>query len=170
MLLVLAVLFAAAAPVVGKAPPHQPTEVEGVTVMPLTPMPKLVSSSPANGEAVAPGALIVRLTFDQKMSPTTFDVAPAADADAPDCLKTPRLLDDEKTFVLLCTTRAGRPYGLTLNGKGTGGFANRYERRADAASISFTTTRDDPVRNLGEAMKVAKLTGLEVPIAVSPEQ
>ena len=54
---------------------------------------------PAVGAAVTPGVLILKLTFDQRMTAGGFDVAPAAGAEAPDCLKTPRLLDDGKTFV-----------------------------------------------------------------------
>ena len=37
-----------------------------------------------------------------------FDIAPAPGAEAPDCLKTPRLLDDGRTYVLLCTARSAR--------------------------------------------------------------
>lgn len=168
MLLVLAALLAAAGSP-AKDPPRPPTEVEGITVMPPTPAPKLVASFPAQGEAVAPGAIVLRLTFDQKMLPAAFDVVtPAADAGL-DCVKRPRLLNDDKTFVLLCTARAGRTYSVSLNGAAaSGGFANLGEHRADPVKLTFSTTRDEPIRNLAEAMKVAKLTGLDVPVAESP--
>jgi 3-hydroxyisobutyrate dehydrogenase-like beta-hydroxyacid dehydrogenase len=83
-------------------------------------------------------------------------------------VKRPRLLNDDKTFVLLCTARAGRTYTVSLNSAATGGFANLGEHRADPVVLTFSTTRDEPIRNLAEAMKVAKLTGLDVPVAESP--
>ncbi len=171
MLLAIAALLAAAPFAGGGAPsrdpPRPPTEVEGITVMPPTPAPKLAASFPAQGEAVAPGALVLRLTFDQKMAPNAFDVVPTV-ADGLDCVKRPRLLNDDKTFVLLCTARAGRTYSVSLNSGPAGGFANLGEHRADPVVLSFSTTRDEPIRNLAEAMKVAKLTGLDVPVAESP--
>jgi len=164
MLLAIVALLAAAP----KDPPRPPTEVEGITVMPPTPAPKLAASFPANGEAVAPGALVLRLTFDQKMLPNAFDVIPTGAAEGLDCVKRPRLLNDDKTFVLLCTARAGRTYTVSLNSAATGGFANLGEHRADPVVLTFSTTRDEPIRNLAEAMKVAKLGGLDVPVAESP--
>ena len=166
MLLAIVALLAAGP---AKDPPRPPTEVEGITVMPPTPAPKLAASFPADGEAVAPGALVLRLTFDQKMLPNAFDVVPGAAAEGLDCVKRPRLLNDDKTFVLLCTARAGRTYTVALNNSAaTGGFANLGEHRADPVVLTFSTTHDEPVRNLAEAMKVAKLTGLDVPVAESP--
>jgi hypothetical protein len=170
--MLLATLALLAAPFAGAAappkdPPRPPTEVEGVTVMPLTAAPKLATSFPAQGEAVAPGAIVLRLTFDQKMLPNAYDVVPTA-ADGLDCVKRPRLLNDDRTFVLLCTARAGRTYSVSLNSGPSGGFANEAEHRAEPVVLSFSTTRDEPIRNLAEAMKVAKLTGLDVPVAESP--
>jgi hypothetical protein len=170
MLLAIVALLAATPAGHGppKDPPRPPTEVEGITVMPPTPAPKLVASFPAEGEAVAPGALVLRLTFDQRMLPNAFDVVPTL-SDGLDCVKRPRLLNDDKTFVLLCTARAGRTYSVSLNGAAaSGGFANLGEHRADPVKLTFSTTRDEPIRNLAEAMKVAKLTGLDVPVAESP--
>jgi hypothetical protein len=162
----LLALLLAAAPTT--EPPRPPTEVAPVTVYPATPPPKVVASFPAEGGSVAPGVLVLKLTFDQRMLRTGFDVGPVAGAETPQCLKTPRLLDDGRTFVLLCTVRAGRSYALSLNGGTAAGFANVAERRATTASLSFTTTTGEPVRSLDEAMKLESLTGLEVPVQESP--
>jgi hypothetical protein len=129
----------------------------------------VVATFPAAGQAVAAGVLILTVTFDQEMSPDHFDVAAAAGGEAPRCLKTPRLLDDGKTFALLCTTRPGAAYALAFNAQATGGFANVGEQRAEPAALAFTTTKDsDGPRNIDEAMKAAKLTKFQVPIQETP--
>ena len=96
-----------------QAQPTPPAkEVSPVTIYPLRERPKVVATFPAAGQAVSPGVLILTVTFNQEMSPDRFDVAAAAGGEAPKCLKTPRLLDDSKTFGLLCTTRPGAAYAL----------------------------------------------------------
>ena len=184
MLLAALALLAAAPPKATTVPtPQGPvTEVAPMTVYPPSPQPKLVASYPAEGGAVTPGIVVLKLTFDQKMLRTGFDIAPAAGsgalasnsatppaaAEPPLCVKTPRLLDDGKTFVLLCTLRAGRTYAFAINGGPAGGFANISEHRAGPGSLTFTTTRDDPVRSLDEAMKLDGLGALDVPVQESP--
>ncbi|MBI1197089.1 MAG: hypothetical protein GC203_04425 [Phenylobacterium sp.] len=153
-------------------PPAQPHEVQGVVVAPVTEPPRLVGSFPAAGQAVAPGVLVLKLTFDQKMLETGFDLAPAAGGDAPDCLKTPRLLNDAKTFVLLCTTKPGHSYSIALNAAPAPdrGFANIGHTRAAPATLAFTTTSADPVRKLEDAMKTASLDPrMDNPIETAPE-
>lgn len=145
-------------------PPLPPHEVAAVTVMPVTQPPKLVASYPAEGQAVAPGVLILKLTFDQKMIAAGFDVGAAEGAEAPDCVKTPRLLNDGKSFVLLCRGLSGRSYSVAINAQTDGGFRNLAEKRAAPVTLRFTTTTGEPVRSLSEAMRVQNLSELEVPV------
>jgi hypothetical protein len=166
LLAAIALLAASAAP--PPAAPREPTEVAPVTVYPPTLPPKVVSSYPADGGSVSPGVLVLKLTFDQRMLKTGFDLAPVAGAEPPPCLKTPRLLDDGRTFVLLCTLLPGRSYALALNSAGAGGFTNVAERRATTHALAFTTTAGEPVRSLEEAMKLESLTNLDVPVQESP--
>jgi hypothetical protein len=149
-------------------PPQPPHEVAGVIVMPVTKPPKLVASYPAEGQAVTPGVLILKLTFDQRMTATGFDVGAAPGAQAPDCVKTPRLLNDEKTFVLLCTAQSAQSYTLAFNAQPEGGFQNLAEKRAAPVMLSFTTTNAEPIRSLSQAMRAQKLSDLEVPVQDSP--
>lgn len=159
-------MFAVPAP-----PPLPPHEVAGVTVMPPGDPPKLVASYPAEGQAVAPGVLILKLTFDQRMVATGFDIGPAAGAEAPECVKTPRLLNDGKSFVLLCTGLPERRYSLAFNARAEGGgFQNLGETPARPVMLNFTTTNADPIRNLGAAMKVQNLSNLEIPVQESPRR
>src|SRR5258705_1255288 len=89
-------------PAPAPAPPIK--EVSPVTVFPATVAPKIVLSFPAAGQALSAGVTVLTVTFDQPMLKTGFDFGAAAGGEAPNCLKTPRLLNDNKTFVLLCTT------------------------------------------------------------------
>jgi hypothetical protein len=157
---------------VAPPPPSPPHEVAEVNVRPLTPPPVLVASYPAEGETTAPGVLILKLTFDQRMTATGFDITTATGAEAPPCVKTPRLLNDGKTFVLLCTVLPGRSYDLAFNARpdAEGGFQNLSERRAKPVTLSFKTTVGEPVRNLDEAMRRQNLTRLDVPIQESPRR
>jgi hypothetical protein len=157
----------AAAPPVASTP--SATEVSPVTVFPKTESPQVVATFPAAGQALSPGVLILTVTFDQKMLQTGFDFAPAAGGEMPDCLKTPRLLDDGKTFVLLCTTLPGKAYALSFNAAPQGGFANVAEHRAQGASLAFTTTTaGDGARTIQDALKAAKLQNVDIPIQDTP--
>lgn len=166
--LLLAAL-AAAEPPTRPAPPAPPHEVQGVTVSPVTAPPRLTESFPAEGQAIAPGVLVLKLTFDQKMLAGGFDITAAPNGEAPACLKAPRLLNDGKSFVLLCTTAPGKSYALALNAGAQEGFANVGRTRAAPATLTFSTTTGDPVRKLDEAMKVANLDPrLDIPIETAP--
>jgi hypothetical protein len=150
-------------------PALPPKMVAPVIIYPKTDPPKVVSSYPAAGATIAPGVLVVRITFDQPMAEDEFEFGAAADGPAPKCLKTPRRLNDEKSFVLLCTIAPNSHYALALNGgagegKATGGFANLGGARAAAATLAFATNGAEGPQSVAEAMKAAKLTELDMPI------
>jgi hypothetical protein len=89
-------------------------------------------------------------------------------AKMPKCLKTPRLLNDEKTFVLLCTTAPQSAYALAFNAAPREGFANIGGTHAAPAQLAFSTDTQDGPRDLDSALKIAKLTAADVPIATQP--
>jgi hypothetical protein len=160
----LAISPAAAAPAAGAVtPPQPPATVSSLTIYPKTDPPKIVSSFPAQGQTLAPGVTVIRITFDQPMRPD-FDISAAPGGVMPDCLKTPRLLNDGKSFVLLCTTAPKTAYTVAINAHGKAGFETPGQVRAAPAALSFATNNDDGPRNLAEAMKVAKLGDLDSPI------
>lgn len=141
-----------------------------MTVYPVTAPPKIVRSFPAAGQAVAAGVTVLAVTFDQPMLKTGFDLGAAPGGEAPSCLKTPRLLDDNKTFVLLCTTDPKKTYAIAINAKPRGGFANVAENRAEPATLKFSTTDADGPRDIHAAMKAANLRDLDMPIQRSPDR
>ena len=161
-----------------KPPGETPNAVSSVTIMPPTQKPKVVATWPAADQAVAPGVLVLKVTFDQPMTPRDFAYGLGAGADALQCLKTPRLLNDTKTFVLLCTTLPGKTYAITLNGVAGGasqnsvaqaGFSNLAENRAEPSALTFTTQTGEPVTKLRDAIKAAGLGDLDVPVEEAPQ-
>lgn len=170
-------LCVTAGPVLAQAakPPETPTPVSPVTVMPPTEKPKVVATWPENGQAVAPGVLVLKVAFDQQMTPRDFayDLGGSGSGagDRLDCLKTPRLLNDNKTFVLLCTTLPGKTYAVALNPGAAGGpaFSNLAENRAEPSTLTFTTGAGEPVTKLRDAIKAAGLGGLDMPVEEAPE-
>ena len=149
-----------------------PTPVSPVTVMPPTQKPKVVATWPASGETIAPGVLVLKVAFDQQMTPRDFAYGLGAGGDRLDCLKTPRLLNDDKTFVLLCTTLPGKTYAVALNPDAPGGpaFSNLAENRAEPSTLSFTTGTGEPVTKLRDAIKAAGLGNLDMPVEEAPEE
>jgi hypothetical protein len=57
-------------------PGEEPNAVSPVLILPPTLPPKLVSTYPAEGATVAPGVLILKVAFDQQMSPSAWNYAP----------------------------------------------------------------------------------------------
>ena len=153
-----------------KPPADPPNAVSPVTIMPPTQKPKVVSTWPAAREAISPGVLVLKVTFDQQMAPRDFAYGLGAGADTLECLKTPRLLNDAKTFVLLCTTLPGKTYAIALNGgPAPAGFSNLAENRAEASQLTFTTKTGDPVTKLRDAIRAAGLGDLDVPVEEAPQ-
>jgi hypothetical protein len=167
-------LCLAAGPVLAqtaKPSAEAPTPVSPITVMPPTSKPKVVATWPAGDQTVAPGVLVLKVVFDQQMTPRDFAYGLGASGDKLGCLKTPRLLNDNKTFVLLCTTMPGKTYAIALNPDAPGGpaFSNLAENRAEPSTLSFATGTGEPVTKLRDAIKAAGLGGLDVPVEEAPD-
>src|SRR5580698_2436797 len=79
-----------------------PHEVQGLIVVP-GPGPTVRSTYPSVGETVPSGVVILKIVFDQPMTPDAWAYGRSVDGDFPDCLADPRLLADQRTYVLLCT-------------------------------------------------------------------
>ena len=151
-----------------KAPaPDTPVVVAGVAVIATDP-PQVVATFPASDAEVAPGVLVLKIVFDQTMTPDSWNYAKTAAGDYPSCLGTPRLLADGKTFVLLCTAAAGKRYGVAINmvepGDEAKAFVNAGDRRSPPFELAFSTRIGDPVRTVKDAMKAAGLGGLDMPV------
>jgi hypothetical protein len=152
--------------------PEAPTPVSPVTVMPATAKPKVVATWPAAGATISPGVLVLKVVFDQQMLSRDFAYSPGGAGDTPECLKTPRLLNDSKTFVLLCRVLPGKSYSIAFNKVVSqtegGGFANIASNRAEPGDLAFSTSSGDPVTNLRDAISAAGLTSIDAPVEEAP--
>ncbi|HWU80300.1 MAG TPA: hypothetical protein VN158_09590 [Caulobacter sp.] len=152
-----------------QAPPKdEPNAVSPVLILPPTLPPKLVSTYPAEGETIAPGVLILKVSFDQQMTPSAWNYAPAPGAEPMECVKTPRLLNDQRTFVLLCRVLSNKTYGVTFNAERPGGFANLGDNPAQTAALTFKVASDAPITTVRRAMEAAKLQPDQMPVQDAP--
>ena len=140
-------------------PAATPTVSDVIVVAPNN--PKVVSSYPAEGATVASGTMVLKLVFDQKMTPEAWSYGPIPVAVFPNCLARPRLLTDGRTVVLLCSLPAGKAYGLQVNG--APGFVSDIGRAADPFVLHFTTSNDHVV-DMDEALTQAGLKPWDNPI------
>jgi hypothetical protein len=140
-----------------KSPPTPPpTRLSGVTVTASRDIPHVESTFPAAGGKVAPGLLILRVTYDTHMRPDGWSYARETGAEYPDCAKSPRLLDDKRSFVLVCRTLPNKSYAVWFNRPPMVDFASTARRPAVPFELKFSTTDEDPVRTLAEAIKADK--------------
>ena len=128
--------------------------IPGLTVTATRETPHVESTFPAQGAKVAPGLLVLRVTYDVRMRPDGWAYAEGgAPAAYPDCAKAPRLLDDKRSFVLVCRTLPGKAYAVWFNRPPLMDFASMSRQSATPFQLKFVTTQDDPVRTLADAMK-----------------
>jgi hypothetical protein len=132
-----------------------PNVVSGVTVtatMSKT-APVVKSTFPASGATVAPGVLVMRVTYDQRMADGGWSYVLSAAGVYPECDKTPRLLDDHKSFALICRTVPKKTYALWFNHGEYDNFINPGRKPAAPYQLTFSTSDADPLFTLEEAMK-----------------
>jgi hypothetical protein len=137
------------------------TPLSSVEVVAPRGTPKVVATYPAQGAAVAPGVLVLMVRFDNRMKPESWDYGPAAAQ--PPCLERPRLLKDQRTFVLMCSVGFNKSFTLQLNGAAKG-FADIASTPAEPHTLSFTTTDGEPTADVTDALKLAGLTDIDSPI------
>jgi hypothetical protein len=129
------------------------TTVRGVTVTASRQTPKVASTYPAEGASVAPGILIIRVSYDTRMQGQSWSYVTSRDGEYPECAASPRLLDDRKSFVLICRTLPKKTYALWFNHGDYDNFTSVSRRPAAAYELKFTTTDADPIRTLEDAIK-----------------
>jgi hypothetical protein len=127
--------------------------VSGVTVTASRETPKVVGAYPAQGASVAPGILIIRVTYDTRMQGQSWSYVTSRDGEYPECAASPRLLDDHKSFALICRTLPKKTYALWFNHGDYQNFTSISRRPAVAYELKFSTTDADPVWTLEDAIK-----------------
>jgi len=127
--------------------------VSGVTVTLSREIPKVASVYPAQGASIAPGILIIRVTYDTRMQGRSWSYVTSRSGDYPECAASPRLLDDHKSFALICRTLPKKSYALWFNHGDYQNFTSASHRPAAAYELKFTTSDADPVWTLEDAIK-----------------
>jgi hypothetical protein len=141
-------------------PPAPPAPVSELVVV-GGPQPKMLASFPADGAEVAAGVLAVKLTFDQPMTADGWSFGHSDAGEFPKCLARPRLLADQRTFVLLCTVVAHKTYAMEVNA--TPAFLGANGRAAKLSALRFSTN-DTVVSDIHAALEQANLTDADEPI------
>ena len=139
----------------------EPTAPVDEVVVVGGPGPKIVTSFPADGADVPAGVLVLKVVFDQPMTPEAWSYGRSEAGAFPSCLAQPRLLSDQRTFVLLCTVAPHRTYAVELNG--TPDFVSSKGRSAEPTLLHFSTTETGP-RSMHDALLQAGLTDVDEPI------
>jgi len=156
----LALLFATGAAHAASAERIPPTPVQDVIV--IAPKdPKVVATFPADGASIASGTVVIKIVFDQPMTPEAWAYDRAKTGVFPDCLARPRLLPDKRTFVLLCSLAADQSFAMKING--APGFVSAAYRAVPPFQIRFSTT-DASTLSLHDALQQAGLTDADDPI------
>ena len=135
-------------------------EVQGLTVIP-GPGPTVQSTYPGAGDTIPAGVVILKIVFDQPMTPGAWAYGRSPDGDFPDCLADPRLLNDQRTYVLLCTLAPSRAYAVEINAAPR--FASANGRSAKPYTLKFSTS-DVVTRGLHDALAQAGLVDTDDPI------
>ena len=137
-----------------------PNEVEGVEIT-APKDPAVVSSYPGNGTTIQGGTVVLKLVFDQAMTGDAWSYAPAEGGAFPNCLARPRLLRDNKTFVLLCSLPSNGKIAFTVNI--ARGFVSEAGRAAKPFTLAFATA-DRQTNSIHDALVQAGLTDADNPI------
>jgi hypothetical protein len=126
------------------------------------PGPTVQSTYPSAGESVPAGTVILKIVFNQAMTPDAWAYGRSADGDFPNCLAEPRLLGDQRTFVLLCSVDlANHTYAVDINLSPR--FVSAQGRSAKPYTLTFSTN-DEITRGLHDALRLAGLDDTADPI------
>jgi hypothetical protein len=136
-------------------------EVQGLVVV-AGPGPTVKSTYPNATDKVPAGTVVLKIVFDQAMAPDAWAYGRSTDGDFPNCLAQPRLLDDQRTFVLLCSVDLpNRTYAVEINLAPR--FASADGRSAKPFTLKFSTN-DETTRGLHDALLQAGLDDTADPI------
>jgi hypothetical protein len=139
--------------------PQRPAEVTVIATPPVD--PKVVSTFPSDGGKAPGGVVVLKIVFDQPMVPEAWSYGESPDGAFPHCLKKPRLLNDHRSFALLCSVAPDLDYAVQINASPD--FVSARGRSAKPFLLRFSTT-DQTVYDMGAALKQAGLTEADEPI------
>ena len=113
--------------------------------------PHILGTYPANGATVAPGVLVLRVSFDQEMSCGYALVAFSGHA-YPPCTNVALLYPGRRIFRFRCAVKPGVKYHLSLNDKSFMDFRNVWGVPSQPQVLDFQTSMGPPMKTVHEAL------------------
>ena len=101
--------------------------------------PTVVRTSPAAGALVAPGTIVLSVTFDQPMADGGFSYVQKSAESFPHCGFPANLSADKRTFTVSCTLEAGRNYEIWFNSPPYMNFKSASGVPAEPHQLLFST-------------------------------
>jgi len=101
---------------------------------------KVTTTYPADGVSIPGGMVVIRVSFDQNMSPDGWSYTKSDKGRFPECLSRPRLLADKRSFVLMCSLALDTAYAFDINA--TPDFHSAGGRKPAERTVTFKTTSD----------------------------
>jgi len=116
--------------------------------------PKVVSTFPAQGQAIRPGLVVVRVTFDQPVvcAGGLSDDPPLANP-CPEAVQHMVLAFDHRTVRTVCLVDPGKLYSVRLNWNPANSFKNLDGVLGEPHQLRFSTSMDPPVTDVCEALR-----------------
>ena len=116
--------------------------------------PRVIDSYPAPGAVVAPGALLVRVSFNAPMSCYSEVTVEGGDDAADPCQPTGTWdLPDRRTWLMPCRLQAGATYRMRFRKVDGAGFVGLSGRPAEPFDLSFSTSTQAPTASLEAAQQ-----------------
>ena len=114
--------------------------------------PRVVDSYPAAGGVAAPGAVMVRVSFDAPMSCYSEVTVQGGDDDVDPCQPSGTwVLPDRRSWLMACRLQPGVAYTMRFEKVDGAGFVGLSGRRAEPFVLSFTTSTAAPTGTLQAA-------------------
>jgi hypothetical protein len=167
-------LIAAAALAVAGFAPEPPSELDELVVQrkpeclparadPSAPQPRIVSTYPANGAAVPPGVLVLRVTFDQRMTcDGGFGSVPGLKHPCPGMRQETVLSYDRRTVRMICRVVPFASYGVRIGRPPDRAFRSLEGQTAAPYVLTFRAIAAPAIANVSQS--------LEADLASSKEQ
>lgn len=101
--------------------------------------PRVVATTPGSDARIAPGRLVISVTFDQPMRRNSYSFVETGQGRYPDCDRTPRQSADRRSFTLNCRIEPGQSYAIGFNGGRFRNFVGANGVPAEPSLLRFSS-------------------------------
>jgi len=115
------------------------------------PAPRVMRTMPAPGSVVRPGAMVLSVTFDQRMACKANTTASPFPIPCPGGGGAVLISLDRRTLTTVCIVEAGASYSMPL-----ADFVGAGGARSERYDLAFTTSTGAPITDPRQAMSLEK--------------